>query len=112
MDKLAKYRVLLEEILRQDETPDLSDVSAETRVIIDHKSDNYQLMRVGWEGNSKRVYHCYIHASIRNNKIWVEQDFTEPGLALQLLERGVPSDDIVLAFQEPLNRPYTGFAVE
>ena len=112
MDKLANYRALLEEIFRQDETPDLSDVSAETRVIIEHKSDNYQLMRGVWEGNSKRLCPCYIHASIRNNKIWVEQDFTELGLSLQSLERGVPSDDIVLAFQPPLNRPYTGFAVE
>jgi XisI protein len=112
MDKLVHYRVLLEEILRLDENTDLADSSAETRVIIDLKTDNYQLMRIGWEGQSKRVYHCYIHASIRNQKIWIEQDFTEPGLALQLLERGVPSEDIVLAFQAPLNRPFTGFAVE
>lgn len=112
MDKLDHYRSLLEEILRLDETPDLADSSAETRVIVDQKSDNYQLMRIGWEGSSKRVYHCFIHASLRNNKIWIEQDFTEPGLALQLLERGVPTEDIVLAFQPPLNRPYTGFAVE
>jgi hypothetical protein len=112
MDKLDQYRVLLEEILRLDEKTDLADSSAETRVIIDPKTDNYQLMRIGWEGNSKRVYHCYIHASIQNKKIWIEQDFTEPGLALQLLERGVPSEDIVLAFQAPLNRPFTGFATE
>ncbi len=112
MDKLAHYRVLLEEILHLDEITDLADSSAETRVIIDPKTDNYQLMRIGWEGNSKRVYHCYIHASLRNQKIWIEQDFTEPGLALQLLERGVPSEDIVLAFQAPLNRSLSGFAVE
>ncbi|HFA48964.1 MAG TPA: XisI protein, partial [Bacteroidetes bacterium] len=27
-----------------------------------------------------------------------------------LMEKGVPKEDIVLAFQSPFKRPYTGFA--
>lgn len=111
MDTPNHYRDLLEQILKENEKTDLSDNNdAETRVIFDRNTDNYQLMRIGWQG-TKRIYHCFIHASIRNQKIWIEQDYTEPGLAVLLLEQGVPKQDIVLAFQAPFKRAYTEFAV-
>lgn len=66
-------------------------------------------MRIGWQG-AKRVYHCFRHASIRNNKIWIDQEFTEPSLAVLLLEQGIPKEDIVLVFQAPFKRELTGFA--
>jgi hypothetical protein len=109
MDKLDHYRQLLMRLLRENQHADVSDSTAETQVIADTESDNYQLMQIGWQGN-KRIYHCFIHASIRNNKIQIEQDFTEPGLAVLLLEQGVPKSDIVLAFHSPMQRQYTDFA--
>jgi hypothetical protein len=36
---------------------------------------------------------------------------TEDGIATDLLEAGVPKEDIVLAFHAPEMRPYTEFAV-
>ncbi|MCE7982641.1 MAG: hypothetical protein DYG89_15765 [Caldilinea sp. CFX5] len=33
------------------------------------------------------------------------------GLATELVERGVPREDVVLAFHPPAMRPYTEFAV-
>jgi hypothetical protein len=78
---LNQYRDWLEGILKNNEQTDLAGSTAETRVIIDCNTDNYQLMRIGWQGE-ERVYHCFMHASFRNNKIWIEQDFTEPSLAV------------------------------
>lgn len=43
--------------------------------------------------------------------LWIQHDGTEIGIATQLLELGVPADDIVLGFQAPDIRPYTEFAV-
>jgi hypothetical protein len=44
-------------------------------------------------------------------KIWVEQDWTEPGIAVELLKSGVSKDEIVLGFRNPKKRPLTEFAV-
>ncbi len=41
----------------------------------------------------------------------IEEDWTEGGIATDLLEAGVPKEDIVLAFHPPKMRPYTEFAV-
>ncbi|WP_347239853.1 element excision factor XisI family protein [Oscillatoria sp. FACHB-1406] len=43
--------------------------------------------------------------------MWVQHDGTEIEMADELVKLGVPKEDIVLGFQEPFVRPYTGFAV-
>jgi hypothetical protein len=48
---------------------------------------------------------------IKDGKIWIQHDGTERGVANELVELGVPKDDIVLAYQPPYKRPYTTFAV-
>ncbi|MEG3439296.1 element excision factor XisI family protein [Pannus brasiliensis CCIBt3594] len=48
---------------------------------------------------------------IKNAKIWIQHDGTEVGIANELVKLGIPKEDIVLAFHEPLIRQYTGFAV-
>jgi len=43
-------------------------------------------------------------------KFWIEEDWTEDGIAADLVRAGVPKEDIVLAFHEPGRRQYTDFA--
>ncbi|WP_367267678.1 element excision factor XisI family protein [Okeania sp. SIO2C9] len=57
------------------------------------------------------MYGCPIHIDIKDGKIWIQRDFTEEGLAHQLVELGVPSSDIILGFRAPSVRQFTGFAV-
>jgi len=47
---------------------------------------------------------------IRDGKFWIEEDWTEDGIATDLVRAGVPKEDIVLAFHEPEMRQYTDFA--
>ena len=53
-----------------------------------------------------------IHVELIKDKIWIQYDGTEEGIATDLLEAGVPKEHIVLGFRPPEIRPYTGFAVE
>jgi XisI protein len=66
---------------------------------------------VGWRG-SKRLYGTVLHLDIIDSKIWIQQDGTEVGIGNQLVELGVPKEDIVLGFDPPKMRHYTDFAVE
>lgn len=79
-------------------------------MIFDHENDHYQLLYVGWHENT-RIRGCILHIDIKNNKIWIQHDGTEIGVANVLVDNGVPKEDIVLAFHAPYKRPYTGFAV-
>jgi hypothetical protein len=80
-----------------------------TEIVFDTERDIYLLLYAGWR-DENRIYGCPIHISIKDGKIWIQKDFTEEGIANQLVELGVPKTDIVLAFRSPYVRQFTGFA--
>lgn len=82
----------------------------EIEVTFDEKRDHYLLLRMGWTPKG-RLFVPILYARLRNGKIWIENDWTEDGLATELLEQGVPPEDIVLAFHPPEMRVHTEFAV-
>lgn len=112
MDKLNEYRRHIQDILsdHQQVSRSKSDEGVDRQIIIDRERDHYQLLNVGWRNGDEPVFGSPIHISIKGGKIWIERDFTEYGVANELLDRGVPKEDIVLAFYAPYKRPYTEFA--
>lgn len=112
MDKIEKYRKYIQEIIQKKADYSLNvaeDVEAQT--IFDIERDHYQLVYVGWRKNGLRDYGCLLHIDIKDGKIWIQYDGTEGGIAYQLLELGVPKEDIVLGFQPAKVRQYTEFAI-
>ncbi|MBV7334817.1 XisI protein [Chloroflexi bacterium TSY] len=57
------------------------------------------------------MHHTPIHIDIIDGKIWIQYDDTEEGVATDLVEAGVPHNDIVLGFRPAEPRQYTEFAV-
>jgi hypothetical protein len=47
------------------------------------------------------------HRCFWSIKIWIQSDGTEIGVANELVEAGVPQQDIVLAFKSPFKRQFT-----
>jgi hypothetical protein len=110
MDKLEKYRHYIKSIIEEysQYKPSYGDV--ELQVIIDKEHNHYQLMTVGWNGE-KRIHGIMLHIDIKDSKIWIQHNGTERRIAQDLLELGVPKQDIVLAFHSPTRRKYSDFAV-
>ncbi|MEH2210717.1 XisI protein [Nostoc sp.] len=71
------------------------DDRIQAQTIFDTERDHNQLVYVGWRG-SKRLYGTVLHLDIIDGKIWIQQYGTEVGIANQLVELGVPKEDIVL----------------
>ena len=110
MAKVEHYRKLIQELLRTYTEIQSSNKDLETELIFDTERDRYQVVHVGWSGE-RRIYGCSLHLDIRDEKIWIQHDGTEGGIANELVERGVPKQDIVLAFHSPFKRQFTEFAV-
>lgn len=111
MDKLTKYRDLIKKLL--SEYVDLDNrrpnPGVEHLLIADDESGHYIWLNLGW-ANGERLNSSTIHVRLKNGKIWIEEDWTDIGIANQLIEAGVPKEDIVLALHAPEMRPYTEFA--
>jgi hypothetical protein len=110
MDKVNRYRQLVQSLLENYSAVSFNNPDLETEMIFDVERDRYQVVHVGWS-DERRIYGCSLHLDIRNEKIWIQHDGTEGGIALELVERGVPKQDIVLAFHSPFKRQFTEFAV-
>jgi hypothetical protein len=67
-------------------------------------------MNLGWQ-NGERITGMTVYIRIRDCKFWIEEDWTENGIAIDLVSAGVAKEDIILAFHEPKMRQYTDFAV-
>jgi hypothetical protein len=109
VDRVAEYRDLVKRIIQEYAAfdPSTGDVEAET--IFDDERGHYELLYTGWE-EWRRVHGSVIHIDVRDGKIWIQHDGTEDGIALQLVEAGVPHQHIVLAFHHPSRRKHTPYA--
>jgi hypothetical protein len=110
MAKLEQYRTFVKQLIKQYGAykPSYGDIDVET--VFDTEHDHYELINVGWH-QDQRIRGAVLHIDIKNGKIWIQHDGTERGVANDLVEWGVPKEDIVLAFHAPYRRQYTGFAV-
>ncbi len=110
MDKLSKYRTLIKQLLTNHAEIINShpQSNVETELSFDEDRDHYMLLKVGW-GPQGRIRGATLYVRLRNNKFWIEEDWTEDGLATDLLEAGIPNDDIVVALDPPDIRPHTEF---
>lgn len=110
MDKVSSYRSIVKQILSQHAEHLISYSAIETIPTFDERSDSYLLLDVGW-GKTGRIHSVPLHLRIKQGKIWIERDNTDVGIAEELLDAGVPKEDIVLGFYRPERRKITDYAV-
>ena len=107
---IAQYRPIIEKIF-QDYADFLdTDRQIQIELVLDQTRDRYLLVETGWQ-NGYRIYGTLLHIDIIDQKIWIQHDGTEDGIADELVAAGIPQNQIILAFKSPEIRLYTGFAV-
>jgi len=110
MDRLDRYRPIIERVLGWYAAHPPSHGNIETELIVDREQDHYLLLDLGW-GNTGRVHSVFGHIRLKGGKVWIEEDGTEKGFAVEFVEAGIPKEDIVLAFYRPEHRKLTEFEV-
>ena len=103
MDKLDQYRKVLRKKLcdlAQFINQHARERGFTAHAVIDEEHDQYLLVKTGWNRH-RRVHGTTLYLRILDEKVWIEEDWTEEGICQGLVEAGVPEEDIVLAFQSP-----------
>ncbi len=110
MDKIENYRVKIIDLLNEYAThkPAYGDIEVEK--IFDTQHNHYQLINIGWN-KERRIYSPSIQIDIKNDKVWIQCNNTEADIAQELIDMGIPKQDIVIAFHSPSMRKYTDFAL-
>jgi hypothetical protein len=112
MDKLGKHRNFIKKVLidYHEWVSGSANLDRESCLVFDEIHDQYFWLFMGWEGK-KKIRNIQVHIRIKNEKIYIEEDWTEEGIATELLRESVPKQAIVLAFHDPETRKFTDFAI-
>ena len=109
MDTITKYGELIEKILTEYASIPYAYGELKSKVIVSGDRRDYLLITSGFE-EDVRVHGCVVHLEIMDDKIWIQRDGTEDGIANELVAAGIPKEDIVLGFHPPELRQYTEFS--
>jgi hypothetical protein len=109
LEKLQTYRSLVKQLLEQYAAykPSYGDIEIQT--VFDTEHDHYQVVAIGWH-KKERIYGCSIHLDIKDEKIWIQINNTELDIGQDLVESGIPMEDIVVGFHPPYLRQHSGYA--
>jgi len=110
MDKIAKYQQIIQQLLQEYAAISSQEPEIETQFIFDTERHHYQLVNVGWK-NERRIYGCFLHLDIKGDKVWVQHNGTENEVGEDLVNLGIPQQDIVIGFHSPFKRQFTDYAV-
>ncbi|MBD2297255.1 MULTISPECIES: XisI protein [Nostocales] len=110
MDRLETYQNIIRNILKSYLNISYANADIRNRAAFDSENDEYLIISEGWN-DKQHLHSCLIHIEIINGKVWIQCDNTEDGIANELVQAGIPKEDIVLGFHEPDVRQYTGFAI-
>ena len=111
MEKIKKYEKAINEVLLDYQKRfHISSQNITNYIVYDDKNHHYQFLWLGWKGD-KHIFNVAFHIDILNDKIWIQKDNTETGIANLLTDKGILQKDIVLAYYSPAHRELTDFAV-
>ncbi len=109
MDKILNYQKILTDYLESWANQYSADGTVEYQLVCDPIRQHYQLQKVGWRGD-RYIHQTILHFDIRGGKIWIQENRTEAEVGDELVNLGIPKDDIVLGLQPPALRKFTGYA--
>ncbi len=100
MDRVTEYQNTIKRLLREREqlAQAVLPENLEVRCFFDDERGQYALITLGWMKN-RRISGNTLFLTLRDGKIWIEDDNTDAPIAADLLAEGVSTGDIVLAFQ-------------
>ncbi|MGH9837431.1 MAG: element excision factor XisI family protein [Blastocatellia bacterium] len=92
-EKVNEYKRICRQIVERHAAMLGEPASVESLAVCDHESGNYLLMDIGWYPK-ERAHYVTVHLRIKDGKVWVEYDGIEYGIAQDLIEAGIPEEDI------------------
>ncbi len=110
MEKLARYQAIVQDLLLGYAKNKPSYGEIEVEVSFDTERHHYQIWHLGWH-QDRWIHHCPIHFAIRSEKVWLLANSTERDLGADLVEKGIPKQDIVLGFHPTYIRELSDYAV-
>lgn len=102
MDRIKKYKKIVKETIQKHvhlpspTFPNLQDI-----FVVDAEGKHFMMLTIGWYKDQYRHSTIY-HVEVKDNgKIWVHELRTDVEFDKELIEKGIPEEDIIGGMIEP-----------
>lgn len=110
MADLERYQTIVQNLLAEYAKSKPANGAIDVEVSFDDERHHYQIWHTGWL-QKRWVHHAPIHCAMRDGKVWLLANDTEYDVAAELVQKGIPREDIVLGFHPRSMREYSDYAV-
>lgn len=97
MDTAMSQRKAVREVISQYAALRPSHGDIRLDALFDETHDRYALVQVGWD-RGRRVRGLLLYITMADGKVYVEYDGMEHGIVDDLVQHGLPENQIVLAY--------------
>ncbi len=97
MDTTTHYREIVKQVILKYAKLRPSHGDIRLDAVFDETYNRYALMQVGWD-RGRRIRGNLIYVTLQDGKVYVEYDGIEHGITQDLIDKGIPSESMVLAF--------------
>ena len=98
MDRIENYRCILESTVKRHAQFQPANGEIATHAVCDREADNYMVIDLGWNEKGRRIYDVVLHFRLQDGIVSVERDNTDAEVVREILEAGVETGDIILAY--------------
>ncbi len=98
MEKLKKYQQVLLSFLEEYAAINYANAPhLEQQVLADLTRNHFQLVNIGWH-KKQFVYDVVFHFDVKDDMVWIQQNWTDIKLTDELTRRGIAPSDIAVGF--------------
>lgn len=98
MDRIENYRRILERAVKRHAQFQPANGEIATHAVCDRETDDYMVVDSGWNEKRRRIYDVVLHFRLQDGIVHVERDNTDAEVVRELLEAGVKTGDLILAY--------------
>ena len=103
MDRLKQYDRTVQELVEQYAAEWKPHDGTSIEAVTDPEHGHYQIVRSGWK-EGRFIHSCLVHFTVRNQNVQLLRNDTDVEWDRELIDRGVASEDIVLAFRQAVGQ--------
>jgi hypothetical protein len=106
-DKSKAYQKIIIDLLQEYDTHWGSIEGMKNKIVADTKTNTFVFMTYGWQNRETYTHLLCFHLEIIEDKVWIHENNTDAMIAIDLIQKGVNPEDIVIGFEKQAMLPAT-----
>ncbi len=99
-NKTKEYQAIIINLLQDYDTHWGNIEGLKNRIIADIETNTFVFLTYGWQNSETYTHLLCFHLEIIEGTIWIHENNTDAMIVIDLIQKGVAPEDIVIGFEK------------